>query len=208
MESLDKEIGELKTFIADIKADRVSQKEKEKRESWTKYTSMSIVFIAVLAAVATQWAGKYSSRTLVSLNDSTFNQAMASDQWSLYQAASIKRNLYESIHDLSTNALAGNPSPDSVKRETVFGAKLKKYLDDQDKAKAAATDFENRRDESRKIATDSTSHGGEMGRATSIFQISIAMGSICLVAKKKWLWWVSLALAAAATVQMVLVWLH
>src|ERR1700755_2322314 len=99
MESLDKEISELKTFIADLKADKVSQKEKEKRESWTKYTSMSIVFIAVLAAVATQWAGKYSSRTLTSLNESTYNQAISSDQWSLYQAASIKRNLYESIHD-------------------------------------------------------------------------------------------------------------
>src|ERR1700742_147365 len=106
MYSLENEVKELKGFIAELKADRQTAKEKEKRESWTKYTSMSIVFIAVLAAVATQWAGKYSSRTLVSLNDSTFNQASASDQWSLYQAASIKRNMYESLHDLSTNALA------------------------------------------------------------------------------------------------------
>jgi len=44
-----------------------------------------------------------------------------------------------------------------------------------------------------------------MGLAVSIFQISIAMGSICLVTKKKWLWYVSLLLAAAATVQMLVV---
>jgi len=46
-----------------------------------------------------------------------------------------------------------------------------------------------------------------MGLAVSIFQISIALGSICVVAKRKWLWYVSLALAAAGTVKMVLVWL-
>ena len=56
-EANEKEIAELEGFIADLKADRASQKEKERRESWTKYTSLSLVFIAVLAAVATQWAG-------------------------------------------------------------------------------------------------------------------------------------------------------
>ena len=56
MNGLEKEIAELKEFVAELKSDRAAQKEKEKREAWTKYTSMSIVFIAVLAAVATQLA--------------------------------------------------------------------------------------------------------------------------------------------------------
>src|SRR5436190_5672981 len=77
METLQNELNELKNFIADLKADRAAQKEKERREAWTKYTSLSIVFIAVLAAVATQWSGKYSSRVLVALNDATFHQAKA-----------------------------------------------------------------------------------------------------------------------------------
>src|SRR3569832_1915867 len=105
--NLDKEIVELKGFIADLKADRAAQKEKESRESWTKYTSMSLVFIAVLAAVATQWSGKFSSRTLVELNNSTFYQAEASDQWSYYQAKSIKQNLYEAMRDLSPKDAGG-----------------------------------------------------------------------------------------------------
>src|SRR3954468_3316402 len=96
---LDKELLELKGFIAELKADRTAQKEKEKRESWTKYTAISLVFIAVLAAIATQWAGKYSSRVLVELNNSTFNQAKASDQWGYYQAKSIKLNLYEVLRE-------------------------------------------------------------------------------------------------------------
>lgn len=117
MNGLDKEIGELKTFIADLKAERVAQKEKEKRESWTKYTSMSIVFIAVLAAIATQWAGKYSGRTLVELNNATFHQAKATDQWSYYQANSIKQNLYESIKELLPKD-PGAANADAAKKRT------------------------------------------------------------------------------------------
>src|SRR5881628_3295835 len=99
MDTLQNELNELKNFISDLKSDRAAQKEKEKREAWTKYTSLSIVFIAVLAAVATQWAGRYSSRVLVSLNDATFDQAKASDLWNYYQAKSIKQNLYEVTRD-------------------------------------------------------------------------------------------------------------
>jgi hypothetical protein len=75
MNDLDREISELKQYIIDLKADRAATKEKEQREAWTKYVSLTVVIIAVFAAVATQWGGKYSSRTQMS-------QAQASDQWS------------------------------------------------------------------------------------------------------------------------------
>ena len=58
MNELQTEIAELKSFIADLKADRAATKEKEKREAWTKYVSLSIVIIAVIAAIAAQWGGK------------------------------------------------------------------------------------------------------------------------------------------------------
>src|ERR1022692_4856605 len=101
IDNLDKELAELKTFIADLKQDRAAQKEKEHREAWTKYTAVSLVFIAVLAAVATQWSGKYSGKVLVELNNSTYKQAQASDQWSYYQAKSIKQNLYEAMGEVA-----------------------------------------------------------------------------------------------------------
>ncbi len=207
MNGLDKEIGELKNFIADLKAERVAQKEKEKRESWTKYTSMSIVFIAVLAAIATQWAGKYSGRTLVELNNATFHQAKATDEWSYYQANSIKQNLYESIKELlPKDPGAGNP--DAAKKEEAFKAKIADYDNRKKDSRKKAEDLEKQRDDARATATNSSKHGGGMGFAVAIFQISIAMGSICLVTKKKWLWYISLLLAGLATAQMAMVWLH
>ena len=45
MDPLHNELEELKTFISDLKADRTAQKEKEKREAWTKYTSLSLVLL-------------------------------------------------------------------------------------------------------------------------------------------------------------------
>jgi len=46
-----------------------------------------------------------------------------------------------------------------------------------------------------------------MGTAIAIFQIAIAMGSICLVTKKRPLWYLALAFASLATAQMIQVWL-
>jgi hypothetical protein len=205
MDTLDKELNELKGFIAELKEDRAAQKEKEKREGWTKYTSMSLVFIAVLAAIATQWAGKYSSRTLVQLNTATFLQAAASDKWGEFQANSIKRNLYQTIHDFSPKDASADAA-DPGKRENAFAAKVKKYEDGQTQSSTEAKEKEKQRDAAQAIAADSSKHGSGMGNAVAIYQISIAMGSICLVTKKKWLWYVSIALAVLATVQMVLVW--
>jgi hypothetical protein len=204
MDTFGNELSELKGFVADLKADRAAQKEKEQRESWTKYTSMSIVFIAVLAAIATQWAGKYSGQVLVQLNKATLLQAKASDQWSYYQANSIKQNLYESIHELYPR---DNGSADAAKREKDFNDKLAKYSTNKDQAMKDARDLETQREDARKIADRSSALGGKMGSAVSIFQISIAMGSICLVTKKKPLWYLSMLLAAFATFKMVLVWM-
>jgi fatty acid desaturase len=51
MNELQTEIAELKEFIAELKADRAATREKEKRESWTKYVTLSVGIIAVIAAI-------------------------------------------------------------------------------------------------------------------------------------------------------------
>jgi hypothetical protein len=205
MDTLQDEIKELKSFIAELKADRIAQKEKERRENWTKYTSMSLVFVAVLAAIATQWAGKYSSRVLVQLNDSTFHQAKASDKWSFYQAKSIKQNLYEVARDqiaLTARATADAKSLDTIKD------KIARYDQEKKQVQNEATELERLRDEARRNSTNASQHGGRMGLAVSIFQIAIAMGSICLVTKKKPLWYLSMLLSLVAVAEMIYAWVH
>jgi uncharacterized membrane protein len=203
---LDKELAELKTFIADLKQDRAAQKEKEQREAWTKYTAVSLVFIAVLAAVASQWSGKYSGKVLVELNNSTYKQAQASDQWSYYQAKSIKQNLYEAVREVAGKSAVTNGEHET-QALVAFNAKVAKYEAEKKEIKQKAEQLEKERDDSRAVATRASRHGGGMGLAIAIFQISIALASICMVTKKRPLWYVSLALAALAAARMIVVWL-
>lgn len=199
--NLDKEIAELKQFIVDLKEDRQAQKDKEKRESWTKYTSLSIVFIAVLAAVASQYAGKFSGQTLVSLNNATFHQAKASDQWSFYQAKSIKQNLYEVEKDQWTGVEAGSAkSGEAAQKIEALTAKIAKYEKEKSEIKTDAEKLEKERDAAREAAGIASKNGGRMGSIISLYQISIALGSVSLLTKKQPLWYISLLLATIATV--------
>ncbi len=207
METFADELKELKGFITDLKADRAAQKEKEAREAWTKYTSLSLVFIAVLAAIASQWSGKYSGRVLVALNDATFHQAQASDQWAYYQAKSIKQNLYEMAKE-QLDALPLSATGTEATAKEKLGARVTKYAQDQKAIQTEARRLEAARDAARGVATEANARGGGMGLAISILQISIALGSICLVTKRKSLWYLSLGFAVLGALKMVEVWLR
>src|ERR1035437_138313 len=99
------QLAELKDLVAAIRADHQAQKDKEKRDSWTKYVSLWMIIIAVFAAFATQKGAGFSSATIKQLNEATFNQAQASDQWAFFQPKGIKQGLYE--RELEEGPLVG-----------------------------------------------------------------------------------------------------
>jgi len=190
-------LDELKELVAAIKADQQAQKEKEKRDSWTKYVSLSMICLAVLAAVATQRGGGYSSATMKQLNEATFNQAQASDQWAFYQAKGIKQSLYE-LKEEEFHAV----TPEEHKTLDAITKRVKRYEGEKAEISAKAKSFEATRDRARDAATAAANAGREMGLATSIFQIAIALGGITLVVKKRWLWYASLFTGFLAILQM------
>lgn len=190
-------LDELKDLVAAIKADQQAQKEKEKRDSWTKFVSLSMICLAVLAAVATQRGAGYSSATMKQLNEATFNQAEASDQWAYYQAKGIKQSILEQERD-RLNAL-GTPEPKTL---VALTDRIARYEKEKKDITAEAKKLEAKRDEARAAATHAADAGREMGLATTIFQIAIALGGICLVVKKRWLWYCSMTAGAGAAAQM------
>jgi hypothetical protein len=198
MQSSD--LNELKQLVAELRAEHVAQKEKEKRERWTKYVSLTMVVIAVLAAIATLKGGGFSTHTLKAMNEATYNQTQASDQWSFFEAKSIKQNLYQ----IELDHLTAAPSPDAA-----VVAKLKAKVDkyDQDKADitALAKKYEAARDAARQNAAVVAEHSKQMGLAITLFQIAIALGAMCLIVKKKPLWIASMILGGLAAAQMVYV---
>jgi hypothetical protein len=190
-------LDELKGLVATIAADRAAQKDKEKRESWTKYVSLSMICLAVLAAIATQRGAGYGSAIMKQLNEATFNQAKASDQWSYYQAKGIKQAVAAEERDVL--GAAGSADP---KRLADLDKKIERYTNEQKDITTQANAFEAKRDEAYVGAKLAGDRGREMGLATTVFQIAIALGGVTLIVKKRGLWTASMLAGALATVQM------
>jgi hypothetical protein len=194
------DLDELKQLVAELRADHVAQKEKEKRESWTKYVSLTMVCVAVLAALASLKGGGFSTRTLKEMNEATFNQAKASDQWAFFEASSIKENLYEI--ELEHLTAAPSPDADAIRK---MKDKIAKYDKNKADITASAKKFEELRDDSRRLATSAAEHSRRMGLSITLFQVAISLGAMCLIVKKKPLWIVSILFGVIATAQMVFV---
>ena len=192
MNDLQKEINELKEFIVDLKADRTAAKQKEKAEAWTKYVSLTVVIIAVIAAVAAQWSGKYGSRVQI-------YQLQASDNWSFYESKSIKQHLDESaLVQLQSSGFTNLPPVAAQIKK--LAANVARYDGEKADIQAKAKGFEKQRDEA-------SARGGRMGLAVSILSVSIATASICTVTKKKPLWFVAIIMAVIAVIEMLAAWL-
>lgn len=192
--------GQIEEFLVELRADRQAAKDQEQREAWTKYATLSIVGIAVLAAVASQLGGGYSSSTMASLNEATYYQTQASDQWAFFQSKSIKQSITED--ELLQAQRAGEEKAiESLK------SKIARYDKEKAEISEKAKGFERKRDSYREASIRSSAKDDKMGLSVSLFQIAIAVGSICLVIKKKSSWYISLAITAAATVQMIYAWL-
>ena len=183
-------------WVAEWRAEHAAQKAKEKRDQWTKYVSLTMVIIAVLAAIATLKGGAFSTRTLKEMNEATFNQAKASDQWAFYQAKSIKQNLYQ----IELDHLHAAPDPAGVEKMT---AKVDKYDKEKSDIMAQAQKYEAARDEARKLATSAAEHSREMGLSITLFQVAIALGAMALIVKKRYLWVISSIFGMLAAAQMV-----
>src|SRR3954464_1183131 len=70
--------------------------QSEQRARWIVYLSFSTALIAVLAAIAALESGTFSNQALIEKNEALLAQAKASDQWSYYQAKSVKSTIYSS----------------------------------------------------------------------------------------------------------------
>jgi len=194
-------LDELKALVAALRSAQEAQKEKERREAWTKFVSLSMIVLAVLAAIATQRGGGYSSATIKQLNEATFFQAQASDLWSYYQAKGIKQSIVEA----QAEELKGMPNADS-KRLADVTARAVRYETEKKQTAAEAKALEAKRDGARALSAKVSEASRRMGLATSTFQIAIALGGITLVVKKRWLWFASLAAGVAAVLQMIHAW--
>jgi hypothetical protein len=154
--------------------EHVQESAEHSRATWISWVALSTAVLAVLAAIAGLLSGSHA-------NEAMMNQIQASDQWSYYQAKSIK-----------SAVLDAKISPDEKDR-----AKVAKYEEEQTEIKAEA--------EKKESEARANFHRHEVfARGVTMFQIAIAVAAISALTRKRRFWIVSLVFGAAGCVFLAL----
>jgi ABC-type amino acid transport substrate-binding protein len=157
--------------------------------------SITIAVLAVAAAVTSSLETFESASAIIAANRAVLLQDQATDQWSLYEAKSVKKNIYSVAADASAARAA-----DYLKKAKAEGA-------DQDVAQADARKLEGAREEQIKA---SETHEGRHHRLTigaTLLEMGIALSTIAIVTRKRWPWYISATLGAIGAVIAILTYL-
>jgi len=148
--------------------------------------ALSTAILAALAAVASLEAGGTANEALALKTEATRLQAEASDKWAYYQA----KNLKQAVNEVSRtvySALDKAPPEELAKAQ-------EKYAEDQRKASEEAKELEKQRDEKGKEADHLMHHHHFFAQAVALLQVSIALGAVAALTRKRVVWVGSLLL--------------
>ncbi|MDD5168180.1 MAG: DUF4337 domain-containing protein [Syntrophales bacterium] len=153
----------------------------EKKERWMTWVALTTAVLAVFAAVTTLYVGKYSSRAVM-------GQGQETNQWSYYQAKSIKSYIYEIQKqrlELELLSQKGRLAPDVIDKYKKFISdyekKISQYDKDKEEIKAQGDALAKEKNLSQRIA-------GNFGYSLIFLQIAIMLSSVAALTKKKALW--------------------
>lgn len=137
------------------------------------------VFTAVLAsvgAIVSYLGSNAQNEALFHKNEAVLYKAHASDQWSYYQAKSMKGNLVSIAQDLSTG---------STKEK--YHNEIARYEKEKADIKAKAEALEAKSEAENKLAEESFHPHHYLARAMTFLQIAIALASVTALTNRKWL---------------------
>lgn len=155
--------------------DEILDKAHEARERWINWAAATAAVLAGLAAVTGTLADSY-------LTNSTREQIQSNDDWTYYQAKSIKSAVLRAKMELVE---AVGKTPADADR-----GKLDEYEHDLDKLKTQA--------EQSAAASEANLAGHEiLQRGVTLFHIAIAVVAIAVLTKLRPFWYLSIAAGLA-----------
>jgi len=149
---------------------------------------LSIAVMAVVAAIFASLETTAASNAVVARSDAAIRQGEATDLWGYFQAHSLKRNMYE--------IAAERPGVDVGK----LRAKAQQHADEeatvQTKAKAKEAEV------ALQVALSELAmeRHHRLTYASNIVHLAIAIASISILIRRRWLWAASLVCLAAGIV--------
>lgn len=160
----------------------LKEKASESKDSFLTRIALTTALIAALAAVTGYLAGERADESLV-------DQIHSSDSWSYYQAKSIKSALLSAKMETLQSLKEMPPAKADLDKIAEYQADMKEIKKTAEEQQAKAE----HRLEQRKI----------LANGVTLFQISIAIGAISAITRKKGLWYGSLAFGAAGLAQLL-----
>ena len=146
------------------------------------------IFTAVLAtigAVISYLGGHTQNEALYFKNDAVLKKAEASDQWNFYQAKSTKGHVLEL-------ALLLAPK----ERQEFYKKELQRYDGEKKAIRVKAEAYEEEAKKANEMSEHALHPHHRLAQSMTLVQIAIALASITVLTKKRWL--LTLAGAAAA----------
>ncbi|HUL56830.1 MAG TPA: DUF4337 domain-containing protein [Usitatibacter sp.] len=152
------------------------------------------LFTAVLAtvgAIVSFFGGDTQNNAMLFKNEAVLERAEASDQWSFYQAKSMKQNLAEIAASVATDP----------KKVEFYQAEAKRYAAEKKEVEAEARKHEKLYKEWNDKSEHALHPHHWLAISMTLLQIAIALASITVLTQKRWLLGgaAAFALAGAAT---------
>ena len=160
----------------------------DKKEPWLNYLALTTIIFAVCATLSTFKGGGFSTKSVL-------NQEQASNKWSYFQNKSLKLYLHEIGKDELELELNRIPANDKANIEAYtnkiqkYTEQIKRYDLEKEDIKKEAEKLEMQRDETQK-------HSKTFGEAVIFLQISILLSSIAALVKKKYIWYLAMAVGS------------
>ncbi|MCX6231236.1 MAG: DUF4337 domain-containing protein [Bacteroidetes bacterium] len=160
----------------------------EDKEPWLNYLALTTIIFAVCATLSTFKGGGFSTKSVL-------NQEEASNKWSYFQNKSLKLYLHEIGKDELELELNRIPKNDKENIEA-YTNKINKYADQVKKYEAEKEEIKKDAEKLETLRDDAQKHSKTFGEAVIFLQISILLSSIAALIKRKFLWYLAMAVGS------------
>jgi hypothetical protein len=155
-------------------------------EGLAQRVALVTALLATIGALYGYQAGQVSTEAMLLKNDSIAAQAKASDMWAEYQAKSTREFLSKNLAGIA---------PDDALRTKLTSegdryAKEKQEISDKAKALEEESRAANEKAEANIVPHE------RMALGVTLMQVAVALASITVLTRKKWLFYGALAFAA------------
>ena len=154
--------------------------------------SITVAVLAVLAAVVSSLETFQSTSAIIAANKAVLAQDQATDQWSFYEAKSLKKNMFTVAADNG-----GIHAADYLKKAKAEGA-------DQDAAQTDAKHLESERETQIRLSELHEGRHHRLTIAATLLEMGIALSTIAIVTKKRWPWFTAIGLGGIGAVLAIL----